>query len=104
MASDDGPLSMGGLAGKVGQTDLSAVAADDFLASAAGITAEKGPLSNYIDASAPKKEEGDAGQFGGVPVGLGGAGDTGNLGRSMGGQLPELKSGGANAKAKAVKR
>lgn len=96
-----------------GSIDMAGVQADQFLASSAGITADKGPLSSYIDSGAQVAQPGavaagmgvgggggapgqPGGQFGGVPVGIGGAGDTAKLG----GGLPGIKM----AKAKAGKK
>eukprot|EP00392_Amoebophrya_sp_AT5.2_P012500 g12603.t1 len=91
------------------RTDMAQVQADDFLASAAGVTAEKGPLSSYIDVqqAAPGDVAAAGGNgtgeplYGGVPVGLGGAGDTmGKLGDKRDGALPDV-GGRGKAKAKA---
>ena len=74
-------------------TDLSGIAADDFLASAAGITADKGELSSYLDSRQPSnlnRDKGAAGgggggesgpRHGGVPVGLGGPGALPKVGK-----------------------
>ncbi|CAD7931447.1 unnamed protein product [Amoebophrya sp. A25] len=100
------PLPVAFANDRTGRTDMAGVQADDFLASAAGVTAEKGPLSSYIDVpvgSGGGEAAGKSGpEYGGVPVGLGGAGDAvGGLGAKRDG-LPDV--GGPKGKAKAKAR